>query len=67
MWPNSQFPVEFVTFTKKFLMENFIFCAVSLRFITKVTGQKNFENLSIPPVKEEEFVRRRLLVRSSSP
>ena len=28
MWPNPQFPADFVTFTKKSLMENFVFWAV---------------------------------------
>ena len=28
MWPNPQFTADLVTFTKKSLMENFIFCAV---------------------------------------
>ena len=30
MWPNPQLPADLVTFTKKSLMENFIFCAVLL-------------------------------------
>ena len=32
MWPNSQFPADFVTFTKEILMENFIFCAVMAKY-----------------------------------
>ena len=30
MCPNPQFPTDWVTFTKKFLMRNFIFSAVKL-------------------------------------
>ena len=33
MWPNPQFPVDLVTFTDETLMENFIFCAVILKFV----------------------------------
>ena len=29
MWPNPQFSADLVTFTEKFLIENFIFCAVT--------------------------------------
>ena len=30
MWPNTQFPVDLVTFTEEILNENFIFLAVKI-------------------------------------
>ena len=39
MRPNPQFPADLATFTKKSLMENFIFCAVSL-LSTTVNSKK---------------------------
>ena len=33
MWPNPQKTVDLVTFTKKSLMEKFIFCAVTLIYL----------------------------------
>ena len=36
MWPNPQETSDLVTFSKKSLMENFIFCAVN---VTRVYGK----------------------------
>ena len=33
MWPNPRFPADLVTFTEKYLMENFIFCEVDFLWI----------------------------------
>ena len=67
MWPNSQFPVEFVTFTKEILDGKLHFlCSVTQIYYQGYWPEK-FRKFVNTPVKEEEFVRRRLLVRSSSP
>ena len=37
MWPNSQFPADFVIFTGKSLTENFIFCAGGVKIIDVIS------------------------------
>ena len=52
MWPNPQFPADLVTFAekilngklhflKKFVMENFIFCAVEVTVFVDKIGEKS--------------------------
>ena len=33
MWPNPHFPADLVTFTEETLMENLIFCSVTVIFV----------------------------------
>ena len=41
MWPNLQETADFVTFTEKSLMENFIFCAVlTLGWVKALAAKK---------------------------
>ena len=55
MWPNPQFPVDFVIFTEEILNEKLLFCAVpvlmflshtSARFIW-VFGLGNWEHIGV--------------------
>ena len=57
MWPNPQFPADFVTFTEEIHNEKFHFCVVFKKYVLKFTNNYSEKSHNyITQNKKAEFL-----------